>query len=63
MQTETAEQVALAPEVEWAIKQFTLQGFNPTEIEVLMDFKVDHHDTDALLNRGCTKELAYLILL
>lgn len=50
------------PVVAWKIEQFNKQGFNPRQVIELIDADVSHHDTEDLINRGCSHELALQIL-
>lgn len=56
----TATQVADIEQ--WNIKQFLNQGFDLKEVVFLMDQHISYHDTDDLIQKGCTHDLAIQIL-
>lgn len=47
----------------WRIKQFTQLGFNEEQIAIMLLDQVDYHDMAKLLENGCDKETALLILI
>ncbi len=47
---------------DWRFGQFLRQGFNNDQAELLALVAVDHHESQALLDRGCAFDQAVRIL-
>lgn len=46
----------------WKLKQYHDQGFSAVASELLLQWKVDHHETRKMLAAGCSHTLAMEIL-